>query len=139
MKILTQDDMLQFVEFLIEEYDLPINSVQMGLFDNMDDYSVGVRITTPNQNNLSYGNVSNTKIRNLNVSYYLHGSKKSRETEMVANQLFETIEYYKNGFYCDDIPIVMLVLQYDKPYPLGPDKDGVFEYIINFSIKYRCD
>lgn len=138
MNFLTEEDMFEFAMFLIEENGLPLTP-QMGVSEPMDDFTLCVKVLKGKGFNLAFGDVENTKIRNINVSFLVHGNDKERETEYVANKLFLQLEKLKNGFYCDDIPIIQLVTDFDRPSPLGIDKNGKFEFIIDFTIRYRCD
>ena len=138
MNFLTEEDMLEFAVFLIEEYGLPLNAI-MGVTDTMDDFTLGVKVLRGGKSNLCYGEVENTKIRNMNVSFLVHGNDKERESEYVANKLFLQLEKLKNGLYCDDIPIIQITTDFERPAPLGMDKNGKFEFIIDFTMRYRCD
>lgn len=104
----------------------------MGNIDNKKDKSVGV-----------YGRGSISAFKKAlggedsydtkEVSLLVHWNKSPSESEEAAYDLFNAVKNITNA----DILFIKMIN--NEPVPIGTDKFGIYEYVIDFDVYYRLE
>lgn len=106
-----------------------------GKLDNKKEKSIGV-YQRPSYSPKRYAFGGAKKYDVKSVSVLIHWNKNSKETEIAAIKLFETLETQKQ-FKIKDTFVDYISMQVTEPADVGTDEKGIYERVIWFDIYYE--
>lgn len=110
----------------------------IGKLDRKQDKSLGVysRSSTGTPPATSLGGPDNTKTAVKQVSFLLHWNNNAKETETVAQELFDSLRAAEN-IQIGGRKVDYLRLMVPEPVDVGTDENGVYERVIWMDIYYE--
>ena len=121
----------------VKDYLKTLNAADtysVGVIDSTRLKTLGIYSSGPAPRVEAIG--ENSSYRIAEISLLLHWNKNAVETEEAARALWgklENLAHFKMG----TIDVDYLDLQYGEPVAMGPDDNGIYEYVINFNIYYK--
>lgn len=86
--------------------------------------------------NIPAGGLKNSSYGIKAISLLVHWNKSQRETERVAQQLWDTL-YSVRHKEINEKKILFIMLSYDEPISVDTDENGIYEYVIECEFYYE--
>ena len=113
------------------------NNVYCGKLDNKKDKSIGVyNLNRQRPPQTAVGGLNNSSYRVKSISILVHWNTSVRDTEKVAEQLYNMLRDTNNKII-NDTKLLFTKMQVDEPVDVGTDDKGIFESVIELDIYYE--
>ena len=106
-----------------------------GKIDASKDKCIGIYNIQGGKPYIALGGLDNTSYSSKAISILVHWTNNSNTAELKAQEVY-------NAFFGQDgiiggHRVIQFDMKTDEPVPIGTDDNGIFEYVINLTIKYE--
>lgn len=109
----------------------------IGKLDTKKQKAIGVYQLQPINPNVAVGGLSNTKIKEKDVSILIHWNNNANETETKALELYYKFMNARNFHITENILVNYIDLLVPEPIDVGTDNANVYERVIQARFYYE--
>jgi hypothetical protein len=112
-------------------------NVYCGKLDDKKNKSIGVYNNNKQRPvQMAVGGLNNSSYRVKSVSILVHWNTSVRDTEKIAEQLYNMLRDM-NHITINDTKVFFTKMLVDEPVDVGTDDNGIFECVIELDIYYE--
>lgn len=106
-----------------------------GKIDASKDKCIGIYNIQGGKPYIALGGLDNTSYSSKAISILVHWTNNSNTAELKAQEVYNAL-FGKTGVIAGH-RVIQFDMKTDEPVPVGTDDNGIFEYVINLTIKYE--
>lgn len=106
-----------------------------GKIDASKDKCIGIYNMQGGKPYIALGGLENTSYSTKAISILVHWTNNSNTAELKAQEVYNAL-FGQTGVIGGH-RVIMFNTKTDEPISVGADSNGIFEYVINFEIKYE--
>jgi len=106
-----------------------------GKIDASKDKCIGIYNIQGGKPYIALGGIDNTSYSSKAISILVHWTNNSNTAELKAQEVYNAL-FGQLGIIGEH-KVIMFDMKTDEPVNVGADSNGIFEYVINLTIKYE--